>query len=1368
MSSLRQQYALLQYYLREKYWRHAESLCADIVTAQDDPIFRLWRAFCLDMQNQVADALREYKACEGKRDVHVAALTGLAVIYRRNKDTEGESQVAQRIADDRGTNVGAWLQASCILWHAGDTTRARDVANKVLDSDMDYRDEYTSAQLVRAWIDLTSGRGAYVDKCVTMFDKVIQQEQETDLLDIDATMGKVAYMERKGQFFPAQDLQNRLMVKYPNFTPVFISKAKHLMKADDWEQALEVLGRVLSKDPQHIEALIMTILHILVKEAKYTLAAERIDSLRAALMVREPRNAQLFHTCAQCFARLSGGSAAILTATAQIAEHAVQLRPNHAEYQSNVASLLLLNGDVKSAHAVYKKATAVGDDSISPMLGLIKCTIIAGRYKEAEEQISFLNEISANGPKNAELLYLHAMVLWGGSQRSQEKSIEKLDQAVEAHKNDIANQPTGAELFVRLNPPLVIDIAREYMQHCRTEPPEPGISRIDPNAEKARRVLEVLIRHVPGHTEAKLLASKVAFIGGETAKAASMIADCLRQDSSNPEAYLLQAQISLYLNNNTNAKQALEHALSLDFDIKDLPLYNLLLGTTLLRAQNYDSALQTLQLAMKKLAEPAAAAAAAAVNNSGPKAIGRVALGVQDHVSLYLHVAQCYIKLKKPQEAKDTVDQAAAAFMRTTQFGRVSIARAMIVSMTDVDSALEILRSVPPESEFYIAAKARMANIYLNQRHNRRMFARCFEELVESFPSVQSFIHLGEAYSAIQEPEKAITAFEKARALDPNNTDLAVRIGRTLATTHEYGRAQRYYREAIAGDPTLFSLRQDLAVLQWRLGERDRALQTLTESPVMKNTKESQTEPIDDSIERVNIVLLMFKIHRSMGNMTKACEALIQARVYQSSLVARLRGEAPDVIEQQRRIAAAICFELGEVYQKLGQGDRSIVCYNEALKYEETNDKAMLALAKLYLSRGEIEGCEQQCNALLRINPACEDAIMILADLSFRRNRFEDAAHHFSQLLDKDPSNYAVMVQYVQLLKRSGSLSEAPAAFAKVEATMRAGQKPDPGLLYCKGLYERFTNNSAEALKLFNQGRLPKDGPYGEKCLVAMIEIFILPDNENLWEDAGGGDDKDKDKGPRESALENLRNAETLIREVRDPFRRAMLEGYWYAAHKRRDMLERALQKFYEISNDESLNPQNAVDDQQGRNGASGSGDAGADGADDSTSASARMNVPALVGLAITLQMMKQTPKARNFLKRVAKANFNPAVDDDHERGWLLLADIYIQNGKFDLALEELKSATNANKSCSRGWELMGLVYEKEQSFKDAADYYEKAWKLLHERDPAIGFKLAFNFLKAKKFIPAIDVCHKVLANHPNYPRIQKEVLERARLGLKM
>lgn len=128
---------------------------------------------------------------------------------------------------------------------------------------------------------------------------------------------------------------------------------------------------------------------------------------------------------------------------------------------------------------------------------------------------------------------------------------------------------------------------------------------------------------------------------------------------------------------------------------------------------------------------------------------------------------------------------------------------------------------------------------------------------------------------------------------------------------------------------------------------------------------------------------------------------------------------------------------------------------------------------------------------------------------------------------------------------------------------------------------------------------------------------------------------------------------------------------------------------------------------------------------------------------------------------------YNTEDAEEFERSWLLLADIYIQMGKFDLAQELLKRSLNYNKSCAKAWELLGFIMEKEQSYRDASDHYEFAWKMENESNPTIGFRLAFNYLKAKRYVEAIDVCHKILTANPEYPKIRKEILDRARLAIR-
>ena len=41
--------------------------------------------------------------------------------------------------------------------------------------------------------------------------------------------------------------------------------------------------------------------------------------------------------------------------------------------------------------------------------------------------------------------------------------------------------------------------------------------------------------------------------------------------------------------------------------------------------------------------------------------------------------------------------------------------------------------------------------------------------------------------------------------------------------------------------------------------------------------------------------------------------------------------------------------------------------------------------------------------------------------------------------------------------------------------------------------------------------------------------------------------------------------------------------------------------------------------------------------------------------------------------------------------------------------------------SCSKAWEYRGFVAEKEHAYKDAATYYEKAWRFGYHADPTVG-----------------------------------------------
>lgn len=159
--------------------------------------------------------------------------------------------------------------------------------------------------------------------------------------------------------------------------------------------------------------------------------------------------------------------------------------------------------------------------------------------------------------------------------------------------------------------------------------------------------------------------------------------------------------------------------------------------------------------------------------------------------------------------------------------------------------------------------------------------------------------------------------------------------------------------------------------------------------------------------------------------------------------------------------------------------------------------------------------------------------------------------------------------------------------------------------------------------------------------------------------------------------------------------------------------------------------------------------------------------VPALLCMSVALKMINQNGKARNQLKRICKIPYRRIYGREFEEAYLMLANIYMGTKKYDLALELCKRCLKYNKSCSKAWEHRGRIMEEEHSYKDAAEFYEKAWFYGQEASSTVGYKLAFNYLKAHRYIDAIDVCHKVLNKHPNYPKIRDEILDRARQALR-
>ncbi|KAG1671374.1 hypothetical protein FOA52_002984 [Chlamydomonas sp. UWO 241] len=896
-----------------------------------------------------------------------------------------------------------------------------------------------------------------------------------------------------------------------------------------------------------------------------------------------------------------------------------------------------------------------------------------------------------------------------------------MERAIAGQYELSAQLQPSLDTYLSLSPTRVVGAVRMMLASVGGEPRAPTEAP-SPVLGKCSRALELLLKWVPGMLDAQLLSARVLYLSGSLDAAQRKAADVLR---TNPDAYMVHLLIcSVYVHQDkpTLAMAALDQAVSANFSVRETPLYHIVNAKVLIASNKLEDARKVLESAIN-LTGVRTALKPEQRARLGPRVATPT---MHERATIYLLLADVLGRLSKltdAPEAKKYISDAMREFEGTGEEVRVTVADSeLAIARGDVEGALKKLRKIPDISPHYTKARMAMADIFLRSRKDKASYIKCYLDLVDLAADYDTYCMLGEAFMQIQEPEKAVRAFERALEYNPKDAELIRKIARALVTTHDYSRAIDYYNKAIYIARGNWGMLLELANLLVRLHQWQPAVQTLNKCLERPKDNPYSVENLDLDVEAW---LVMARVYKGSGDLESYVQGCTRALDLQKQQLNNMRGELPEALTAQRAKAAGICFDLAEHYNKTSrERERAMEHYNDALRQCDTHAGSLLALARLQIAAGNMDQCQQLCVDLLKHDPDNEEASVMLAELMFHKENYDSAIFHFHQLMERSPTHYVALVNLIQLLRRAGRLEDVPRYFQLAEAHSPKAIM-DPGFHYCKGVYNRYTNNPREALKAFNLART--DTKWGGKAILHMVEVYLNPDNDAVWEEKENADTAESREAvaTARSLLGQMRVQDTTTQRFR------VLECYAMMAGKNSAEVETALGKLLDMAN-----------------------------ADPNS-------VPVLLAMATGFMLIKQTSKARNQLKRVQKVPYKPDEHEEFEKSWLLLADIHIQGGKFDLAQDLCQKALKYNKSCARAWEYMGAVMEREQSYKDAADHYEQAWKHESMASAAVGYKLAFNYLKAKRFVDAVDVCHKVIKAFPEYPKIRKDILEKARIGLR-
>ncbi|XP_027691709.1 tetratricopeptide repeat protein 21A isoform X1 [Vombatus ursinus] len=1300
------------YYCQEKYFRHVQNAAAEgLEKFSSDSVLQFFKAYGLLQEEHIQDAIGELESLKNHADVSLCSMMALIYAHKRCEtiDREAISELENCLKEARkSAGVNALYYAGMFLWLMGKNEKAKEYVDRMLKVSSGSREGY----VLRGWVDFTSDKQHTVKKSIKYFDQGIR-----DTKDVLGLMGKANYFMMQQNYSGALDVVNQITVTFCDFIPAFILKMRLFLAQQDWEQTVETGQRILEKDENNIDARQVLAVHEFAMEGDVNEAINHVRNLIKALETKEPQNPSLHLKKVVVISRLCGKHQIILQQIHSFIERTFLAAPSDAQFANELGYQLILQERVKEASLWYTEAMKLDESSMAALTGIIWCQILEGNLEEAEQQLEFLKEVQLSLGKSEVLTFLQAL-LASKKHKSEQAATALLREAAELHFSSMQGLPLSIEYLEKLNPAFLVNIVKEYLAFCPKQPRSPG-QIISPLLKQAAVILNPVVKVAPALIDPLYLMAQVKYLSGELENAQSVLHRCLELDPTSTDVHLLMAQIYLSQGNFTMCSHSLELGVSHNFQVCDHPLYHFIKARALNKSGDHRAAIRTLKMIMKL----------PTMKRGENKKTGSSCIRPSERASILLELADALRLNGELHEATKIMQDAINEFSGTPEEIRITIANVdLALSKGNVEMALGMLRNITPKQPYYTEAKEKMAHIYLHTRKDIRLYIGCYRELCEHLPGPHTSLLLGDAFMNIQEPEKALEVYDEAYRKNPHDASLVSRIGQAYVKTHQYNKAINYYEAAqkISGQDFLCC---DLAELLLKLKKFNKAEKVLKQA-----LDHDFVNDIPSMMNDVKCLLLLAKVYKSHKK-EEVMKTLDKALDIQSRILKRVPLEQPEMLPSQKQLASWICAQFGEQHLSERDYPKAVKAYKDALSYSPIDNKVMLELAQLYLIQGDLDACEHHCTILLQSDQSHETACVMMADLMFRKQKYDAAINLYRQVLEKAPDNFSVLNKLIDLLRRSGKLEDAP-AFFELSKKVSSRIPLEPGFNYCKGIYCWHVGQPNEALKYLNKAR--KDNEWGQRATYNMVQICLNPDNEIM-----GGEaletlamENSSSTEKKESEQLGVRTAEKLLREFyphnkegQDQLK--MLQSYCLLATKEKSNVETALGAFIEMAQME------------------------------------KESVSALLAMAQAYTILKQVPKARTQLKRLAKAPWALADAEDLEKSWVLLADIYCQSGKFDMASELLRRCVQYNKSCCKAYEYMGFIMEKEQAYKDAASNYELAWKYSNRANPSIGFRLAFNYLKDKRFVEAIEVCHSVLKEHPNYPKIREDILEKAQGSLR-
>ncbi len=259
--------------------------------------------------------------------------------------------------------------------------------------------------------------------------------------------------------------------------------------------------------------------------------------------------------------------------------------------------------------------------------------------------------------------------------------------------------------------------------------------------------------------------------------------------------------------------------------------------------------------------------------------------------------------------------------------------------------------------------------------------------------------NLGNALLQMGSVDKAITHFQKALEINPNDVEANINLGSALLQKGNVGEAISHFQKALQISPDFAGAHNNLGNALLKMGRVDEA--------IAHYQRALQINP--NSVEAHNnlgsALLQMGSVDEAIAHYQKALEI------------------EPDNADAHYNLGTAL-FQKGKV-------DEAIAHYQKALEIEPDNADAHYNLGIALFQKGKVDEAIAHYQKALEINPGSAEAHYNLGNALFQKGRVDEAIAHYQKALEINPDNAETHYNLGNALLQKGRVDEAIAHYQK-------------------------------------------------------------------------------------------------------------------------------------------------------------------------------------------------------------------------------------------------------------------------------------------------------------------------------------------------